>query len=288
MLSYRHGFHAGNHADVLKHLTLCLLLRHLSAKDKPYCVIDTHAGAGTYDLSDRFASVNREFAGGVAEILADQGLKAAVPEYFDLLKKLNPQASELSADTLRYYPGSPCIEAALTRECDRLTLLELHHHEFQNLLVNMGRDRRITIRNEDAFKLLPAILPPPIRRGLIFIDPSYEMAGDYFAVVKAIKVALTRFNTCQIALWYPVLSAWQDDSRRLVQEIRRLGVPLLQAELNVRQKDETPGMSGSGMLLLNYPYKLDEELETVMGGLYARLAAPHNGSARLKVLVEHP
>lgn len=284
MLSYRHGFHAGNHADVLKHLTLCLILRALLRKDKPFCVLDTHSGAGLYDLGSEMAQKNLEYTTGISKILENQNLQKLVPEYFEILKELN----QGSLDPLKTYVGSPFLESKLMRECDKLTLIDLHPREYQSLLLLFGKDRRVNIQQIDAYHALSSALPPPIKRGLVFIDPSYEEKNEYHQVVKALKQGLIRFRTGIFAIWYPVLAGLQDESKKLVQDVKHLGLPLLQVELCVEPQKEERGMIGSGMLILNFPYKLDDELEPVLGELYENLAKTSRGNAKLKVLVAHP
>lgn len=285
MLSYRHAFHAGNHADALKHLTLGLLLQRLNAKDKPYFYLDTHAGAGRYALKQRYAALHQEYAAGVLPLLDCDKLQDLVPEYFAALKAVNSLKPEqsLTADQLNFYPGSPLIAAKAMRRQDRLTLIELHSRDFELLNTLFRPDRRVHCECRDGFAALSALLPPPLKRGLVLMDPSYELKSDYQAAVKAIKQGLSRFNTGIFALWYPVLGRMQDYSRNLTQELSRLRCPLLQVELRVRAQTDERGMCGSGLLILNYPYTLDQSLEQVMNLIYPRLAGP-DGSAKLKVI----
>ncbi|NLK85696.1 MAG: 23S rRNA (adenine(2030)-N(6))-methyltransferase RlmJ [Aeromonadales bacterium] len=276
MLSYKHGFHSGNHADIIKHMTLCILLRLLNNKDKPYTLIDTHSGSGLYKLDGFIAQKNQEYKTGVSKIENNEKLKELVPEFYEVLE-------DARAELPNSYPGSPLFEATLTRDTDKLTFIDLHPNEFENLRNNFKRDHRCTIQCRDGLEALNALLPPTPRRGIVFIDPAYEEKNEYIELVKAIKNGLHKWNTGVIAIWYPVLGKLRDHSKNLTNDLRRLGLPLLQAELCVEPQDDVYGMCGSGMLIINYPYNLDKLLSPVVDELYKSLCKK-GGSARLKVL----
>ena len=280
MLIYRLGFHAANHADILKHMILCLLLRALNRKEKPYSIIDTHSGSGIYNLKSAMALKNQEFRSGIQRVINNKGLKKIVPEFFEVLEQLRAVDEQA-------YPGSPYFSASLMRDFDKLTLIDLHPTEFENLRRNFRRDERINIQNRDGLEALGAILPPMPRRGMCFIDPAYEEKNDYHALVKALKVGLSRWSTGVYAVWYPVLGKLKDHSKNLVSDIKRLNVPLIQAELRVDEQDEVYGMCGSGMLILNYPYGLDKDLSALISELYKCLCN-EKGEAKLKILVPQP
>ncbi len=200
MLSYRHAFHAGNHADVLKHLLLVQLIHYLKQKDKPFWVIDTHAGAGLYELESGYATKLSEYEAGIGRLWSRPDLPASLAEYVDLVRALNPDGK------LRFYPGSPWLALHAMREQDRLKLFELHSSDARHLQENFkDAGRRVTIAASDGFAGLKALLPPPPRRGLILIDPSYEMREDYQHVLHALRDNLSRFATGLYALWYPSL-----------------------------------------------------------------------------------
>lgn len=275
MLSYRHGFHAGNHADILKHFTLCLLLRALLRKDKPCSLTDTHAGAGIYDLNSTFAAKNREYQSGISKIGDNPVLAKLVPEYFEVLKKLRARGGSLC-------PGSPFFGQQLLRGDDRICLIDLHPAEYAALKTNFGSDPRISIHRRDGFQALEALLPPRPRRGLCFIDPAYEVRSDYHNLVKYLKTGLKRWDNGIFAVWYPVLGRLRDHSKNLVQELRRLNFPLLQAELRICAQAEDLGMCGSGMLILNYPFALEKELSPVLAELFKCLCH-RDGGAILKI-----
>ncbi|MCI6906447.1 MAG: 23S rRNA (adenine(2030)-N(6))-methyltransferase RlmJ [Succinatimonas sp.] len=276
MLSYKHGFHSGNHADIIKHMTLCVLLRILNQKEKPYTLIDTHSGSGLYKLDSFMAQKNEEFRSGISKIENNQVLKELVPEFYEVFDAVNTEVKNS-------YPGSPFFEAMLTRETDKLTFIDLHPSEFENLRNNFKRDHRCTIQCREGLAALNALLPPTPRRGMVLIDPAYEEKNEYIDLVKAVKHGLSKWATGVFAIWYPVLGKLRDHSKNLTNDLRRLNVPLLQVELCVEPQEEVFGMCGSGMLILNYPYNLDKELSPVVDELYKALSRK-GGSARLKVI----
>lgn len=284
MLSYRHGFHAGNHADVLKHLTLCLILRALGEKDKPFTVIDTHAGAGLYSLKSNFARKTSEADTGWRIIADNARLKELVPEYYKVCAAAN-QVPNASGDM---YPGSPFIEEQLCRPDTTIFLNDAHPAEFESLLAIFKRKRNVRVELRRCSETINALLPPLKKRGLIFIDPPYEDQIEYRTTVDAVKKGLGRFEQGIYVVWYPVLARLNDHSRNLVQAVKRLNRPLLQVELRVGPQEEEFGMCGSGMLIVNYPYKLDETLDPVVAELYRTLCDPETGSARLEILNPRP
>ena len=284
MLSYRHGFHAGNHADVLKHMTLCLIMRALTQKDKPATIIDTHSGAGLYDLSSGFARKNSEFLTGYAKIKDNARLQELVPEYY----RVCAQAQQEAEGSVELYPGSPYFEYALARPQDSLFFQDTHPAEYESLLQIFKRKPHVRVEMRPCAQTIKALLPPLKKRGLIFIDPPYENKMEYRWSVDAIKKGLGLFKQGVFALWYPVLARLQDHSKNLVQEVKRLHMPLLQVEMCVHQQEEEFGMCGSGLLIVNFPFQLDSLLEPVLDELYQQLCYPQSGSAKLEILVERP
>ncbi len=280
MLSYKHGFHSGNHADILKHMVICLLMRALNKKEKPYIVIDTHSGSGLYKLDGFMAQKNQEFKSGISKIKDNKVLRELVPEFYAVYDEVNQ-------DDGNFYPGSPLFETRLGRETDKFTLIDLHPNEFENLRNNLKRDRRCTIQNREGLEALNALLPPTPRRGMVVIDPAYEEKNEYIDLVKEVKNGHSKWNTGIFAIWYPVLGKLRDHSKNLTQDLRRLNIPMLQVELCVEPQEEVFGMCGSGMLILNYPYGIDNELSPVVDELYKSLSKK-GGSARLKVLNPQP
>ena len=281
MLSYRHGFHAGNHADVLKHMVLCLLLRALNEKDKPYTVIDTHAGAGIYDMTSAFARKNSEFTSGWLKVAENGVLQELVPEYYEAFDKAQ---KEPYATRGQMYPGSPFIEYCLARQCDSIFLNDAHKAEFESLLQIFKRKRNVRVELRQCQDTINALLPPLKKRGLILIDPPYENEQEYRWTVDALKRGLGRFEQGIYAIWYPVLGRLHDHSKNLVQQVKRLNRPLLQVELRVTEQQEEYGMCGSGLLIINYPYMIDHKLEPIIGELYQSLCDPNLGSAKLEII----
>jgi 23S rRNA (adenine2030-N6)-methyltransferase len=267
MLSYRHAFHAGSHADVLKHFILVQLLQYLNNKDKPYWVIDTHAGAGLYALDQGYAAQNAEYKSGIAKLWARNDLPAPLADYVTLVRSVNAD------NGLKTYPGSPVLAQHLMRRDDRLRLYELHPADGQHLQDNfVDAGRQVKMEMTDGFAGLKALLPPPPRRGLILIDPPYEEKQDYQRVVKALDEALKRFATGTYAVWYPMLQ--RQESIQFVDQLKRLPV---QDWLHVGLTVHTPaldgyGMHGSGMFIINPPWTLKQTLQTVMPFLVKELA----------------
>lgn len=259
MLSYRHAFHAGNHADVLKHLVLVQILKHLNLKDKAWWYVDTHAGAGVYDLDSAYARKNAEHDGGIGRLWGRTDLPQSVADYVDVVRGLNRDGR------LRLYPGSPWIASRLMRPQDRLRLFELHPKDvglLRSSLAELGR--QVRIEAADGFEGLKAVLPPPPRRGLTLIDPAYEVKTDYRQVVSALKAGLERFATGIYAVWYPQLP--RHEARELPERLKRLPVACwLNVTLSVSApSDGAHGMYGSGLFLANPPWPLADTLRSVL------------------------
>jgi 23S rRNA (adenine2030-N6)-methyltransferase len=276
MLSYRHGFHAGNHADVLKHIVLVMLLRMLIRKEKPVVVVDTHAGAGMYSLEQGFAVRNAEFRNGIARLWERNDLPEPVADYVRQVRAVNADG------VLRNYPGSPRIALDVLRPQDRLRLFELHSTEGQILAEQFaGVGRRVMVTAGDGFAGLKAVLPPPSRRGLELIDPSYELASDYRAVVAALRDGMQRFVTGTYAVWYPLLQ--RRESIQLPDNLRRVaGADWLDIALQVNAPSpEGLGLHGSGMFIVNPPWTSAEQMRGIMPWLTRVLAQDAAASFRL-------
>ncbi|WP_018607028.1 23S rRNA (adenine(2030)-N(6))-methyltransferase RlmJ [Uliginosibacterium gangwonense] len=280
MLSYRHSFHAGNHADVLKHAILIQLLNYMGQKDKPFWVIDTHAGAGRYSLESVHASKLEEHVDGIARLWGHTDLPPILADYLEAIRAENPNGR------LRFYPGSPCISQSLLREQDKLRLFELHSTDHQLLAENFsGADKNTIIYADDGFATLKALLPPPSRRGLVLIDPSYELREDYGKVIHTLREALLKFPTGTYAIWYPQLPKLE--SAQLPKRLKALGAESwLHVTLTVRKPTANFGMAGSGMFIINPPWTLHAALETAMPRLRDLLAQDEHASFTLEQLAK--
>lgn len=281
MLSYRHAFHAGNYADVLKHTVLIHVLEYLFQKDKSLRIIDTHAGAGFYKLTGAQATKTGEFKEGIGKLwaLAQSGATIPAPlrSYLELVGKFN------SAHSLQGYPGSPVIIQYLMREQDRLYAHELHPADAQYLKERLGHDKRIKISDEDGFAGMQALLPPPERRGLVLIDPSYEVKSDYQLVVKQVVQAHKRFATGTWAIWYPVVLRERMDE--MEQALKKSGIKNIQLyELAIKADNPDYGMTASGMILINPPWTLWGAMEETLPWLVDQLGGEGAGY-RLEQLV---
>ena len=258
MLAYRHAFHAGNHADVLKHLVLMLVLEHLNAKPKPYRFVDTHAGAGGYSLEGAYARKKGEYEQGIGRLWTRDDLPGPVADYLALVRRFNPDG------VLTQYPGSPALAQMLLREHDQLRAFELHPTEQKILRSALSGDRRATVYDGDGFVGLKSQLPPPSRRGAVLIDPSYEGNGDYPRVVATLRDALARFAEGVYLVWYPQVR--KVEAAELPRRLQGLAPGAwLHVRLTVQQPDSQGfGLAGSGVFVLNPPHLLHARLEASM------------------------
>ncbi len=270
MLAYRHAFHAGMHADVLKHLVLAQVLKYLGEKDKPYTYLDTHAGAGQYALTGSLANKTGEYRHGIARLWGRTDLPPAVAGYVALVRRFNGGAK------LQRYPGSPAFALMLRRAQDRLRLYELHPTDHRLLAEAFGRETQTQVSRGDGFAALKAELPPPSRRGLVLIDPSYEIKTDYSKVANALRESLTRFAAGVVMIWYPQLLT--RDSAHLPVRLRAIAdehAPRgwLHASLTLQPPDAHGfGLVGSGVFVANPPFVLHEALKSSLPFLVKVLA----------------
>ncbi|MEY8205157.1 MAG: 23S rRNA (adenine(2030)-N(6))-methyltransferase RlmJ [Bermanella sp.] len=262
MLSYRHGFHAGNHADVLKHWLCVLTAQYMTQKDKPFLYVDTHAAAGVYSLKSSIANKTSEFEGGIQAIWHKDTPSVMAP-YTDLIKQLN------GSDKLRLYPGSPWFVNACLRPTDKARLFELHPQDCVLLKNNFKEKRNIKVEKQDGFAGLKALLPPPSKRAMVVIDPPYEQAQEYKQVVASVKDSLKRFSSGVYIVWYPLINrrkSLTDSKKDMAQTmVRQLslagGKSFLDVRFWVNGKDEEEGMYGSGLAVINPPWNLAKQLE---------------------------
>lgn len=270
MFSYRHAFHAANHGDVLKHAILAQILDYYGNKEAPYWVIDTHAGAGLYALDGEWAGQSGEVIDGLDRLLGRPHPPVLIKRYLQAVQAFNPDG------VANLYPGSPCLALHLMRPSDRLRLFELHPTEIEMLgdtIRQQGREavRQTQIAHEDGFTGIRRLLPPPPRRGIILIDPSYEDKQDYKKVLQAVRDGLQRFAQGCYAIWYPLVQRTQ--AHELARALERLPVDWVHASLTVRKPAaDGLGLHGSGMFVINPPWTLYEELSAAMPWLRDALA----------------
>ena len=271
MLSYRHAFHAGNHADVLKHFVLMQTLAYYTQKDKPYWYIDTHAGAGMYALNTGYAAQNEEYETGISKLWQADDLPSELANYVGYVKSLN-QPSNPKTAKLKLYPGSPICAKTFMRKNDKMRLFELHPSDFEILRENFrGDQQQVKIDMNNGFAGIKAILPPPIRRAVVLIDPPYEEKQDYNRVVEMLQESLQRFATGTYIIWYPLLQ--RTEPEQMIDKLKALN---LKDWMNVSLTIQTPaidgfGMYGSGLFIVNPPWTLPKILETVLPYLSEKL-----------------
>ena len=278
MLSYRHSFHAGNFADVLKHLVLIKILEHLRKKDNAFSCIDTHSGPGDYVLNGDYASKNKEFENGITQLWQLTDLPEDLSTYVKLIKKFN------NTDSLLRYPGSPLITQQFLRSKDHLSLYELHSTEIELLKTAVNRDRRIQAFHADGLSSAISLLPPKQHRGLVFIDPSYEIKSDYDLVTQSLIKMHKRFATGIYALWYPVID--RKRNQQLEHALKTSGLKNIQLfELGIKEDSPEHGMTSSGMIVINPPWTLDADMQKTLPWLSKTLGVDGAGSYRIETLV---
>lgn len=273
MLSYRHLFHAGSFADVFKHVLLTRLLLALNEKDKPYFYLDTHAGIGRYDLSHPWAQKGREYESGIKKLLEREDIPAAMQPYRDIVLAENPDGH------LRFYPGSPLITRNLIRPIDRMALTELNKTDCAELMNVFAKDRRVKVQLMDGYQALKAHLPPKERRGLVLIDSSFDRAREFTRLAKALAEAHTRWATGTYAIWYPMMGAGV--IRGFEKQIEAAGIrKVLQFELSILPEDAST-MPGSGMIIVNPPWKFDTEMRTLLRWVWSVLNVKSAGGVKV-------
>ncbi|MDY0744723.1 23S rRNA (adenine(2030)-N(6))-methyltransferase RlmJ [Paucibacter sp. R3-3] len=275
MLAYRHAFHAGNHADVLKHLVFTQVLRYMGEKDKPYTLVDTHAGAGGYSIEGRYAQKKGEYSLGVARLWDERSLPEPLARYMELVKAFNTDGQ------LRQYPGSPALANLLMREQDRLRVFELHQTDYRILSSYLETRPNTQVFDTDGFAAMKSELPPPAiaRRAVVLMDPSYELKTDYAKVIAALREGLQRMAETVFIIWYPQLQLLE--SAQLAQRLKAAADAekhgakkgWLHVRLTVKQQDNDRGvgMLGSGMFIANPPFTLHDELAECMPLLVEKL-----------------
>jgi len=273
-VNYRHAFHAGNFADCMKHALLVWLLRALARKPAPCFVLETHAGAGRYDLASEAAERTGEWRAGIGRLLEDP--PASLSDYLQVVGGLG------------LYPGSPAIVGALLRPGDRLGCCELHPEDHAALRRLFGRNPQVAVHLRDGWSALKALLPPVQRRGLVLIDPPYEQPGEFDRVVAALQTAQSRFATATTAAWYPIKHL--APVRTFHEGVRFAGLrDVVTAELWLREPTDPARLNGCGLLVRNAPFRFEAEATPILEGLLARLGArePGEGFAVRRLTPEH-
>lgn len=275
-MNYRHAFHAGNFADVHKHVVLLVILRHLLRKESGFAVLDTHAGRGDYALQEGASARTGEYLAGIGALWEAQDAPAPVADYLLQVRAWNRQRTH--DDALAVYPGSPRLARALLRPQDRLMACELQPEECALLKANFRRDAQVAVHARDGWEALRALLPPREKRGVVLVDPPYEdQERELFGALHHLEDAHRRFATGILALWYPI------KARTLIDHFHReaadafTGTPLLACELCVLDDDNREQLNGSGLLLVNPPWQLDVQLREALPWLHARLARDGRG-----------
>jgi len=262
MLSYRHAFHAGNHADVLKHYVFSLVLDYFNQKDKPNWVVDTHAGTGMVALASDFAQKNAEFETGIVRLFNAKNLPESLDNFVKTIRSFNEN------NRLNFYPGSPKIAESFLRKDDKLRLFELHPSDCKLLIENFkGKGKQTKIEMQDGFVGIKACLPPPTKRAVVLIDPPYELKDDYQRVVDCIADSLKRFATGTYMIWYPLLQ--RPEPQQMVEKLKALNTDFLQIEISLQANNhadfgDSYGMFGSGMFVINPPWTLPKTLAETM------------------------
>lgn len=267
-MNYRHIYHAGNFADVMKHLVLLHLVEAMMRKTTPFCYFETHAGIGYYDLNF-ITSQNNEFTSGISKLLSATSQLPLVVEYVSIVKSLN-------ANTLRYYPGSPYLVKQRLRPQDRMSLCELNSQDVHTLKQLFSKDKQVAVHHMDGYQGLKAFLPPSEKRGLILIDPPFEQADEFSQIIKGLKLALNKFAQGTYAIWYPLKD--KHYLQKFKRQLQTLAVNnILCLELAIDETNPMLPLSGCGVVIINTPWQIDNQLKTLLAWLWSVLAKQQRG-----------
>jgi 23S rRNA (adenine2030-N6)-methyltransferase len=273
-MNYRHIYHAGNFADVFKHVVLTALVKSFLHKESAFCYLDTHAGIGRYNLLSSESEKKREYYAGINKIIRQQNAPALIQDYLQCVNTTKGGAKEF------YYPGSPLIARHFLRSQDRMVLAELHSDDFKTLKNYYQRDKQVTTHCQDGYQALKAYLPPQERRGLVLIDPPYENVNEFDQLLKTIPDAVKRFETGVFAIWYPIKNRRQED--RFINALQtKISRPLLFTEMSIYPENTLQHLNGSGMAIINPPWKLEQELKETIPWLWNHLSIENQGSYRI-------
>ncbi len=287
-MNYRHHFHAGNYADVFKHVLLLQLIRAMQAKEKGFLFLDTHAGRGGYDLTEPMLlpdgrSREPEFPAGIGRVWGEAPASAPLADYLALIRRFNDRRGATGPE-LHFYPGSPWIARLAARPQDRLVLCELRPDDAEALDFDFAREPRVLVQAMDGYTGLKAHLPPPEKRALVLIDPPFESLGEFAQILKALSESLRRFPDGVYAVWYPVTERTRVDD--LFEALLALRLPpTLFAELTVAGDASQVRLKGCGLLVINPPWKIDGAIRAVLPELLRHLCADAGAAARCEWLV---
>ena len=279
MLSYRHAFHAGNFADVLKHSVLTLVLDYMTRKEKGFHYIDSHSGAGMYQLNDDYAQKTGEYRNGIAKLVGEPNLPVALQPYIELINQLNGNAE------LDIYPGSPGIAKAFMRRQDSTHLFELHPTDIEHLTDFCYRWKKCFVKQSDGYQGVLGLLPPPSRRGVVLIDPPYELKEDYQKAVTTIIKAYKKFATGTYILWYPVVQRSRVDEMQnnfINSEVKNV----LQLEFCLSEDSEEYGMTGTGLFIVNPPWQLAQQMSEALPYLKEKLGSDETHFTVKQLVIE--
>lgn len=279
-MNYRHSYHAGNFADVFKHVQLTLLLQALRRKESPFCYLDTHAGTGRYDLQGTTAQKTGEYLQGVMRFWLRDGVIESAPaaDYLAAVRALNPDGE------LRYYPGSPRIARHFLRPQDRMVLMELHPEDAVFLKREFRGDKQVHVHCADGYTGLKAFLPPPEKRGLVLIDPPFEDGNEFERLTDGLRIAYQRWPTGILALWYPLKD--NDHVHHFHRQLVASGMrKLLLVEMHLHAHPSVNTLYGCGMIIVNPPWQMDEKLRVLLPQLLASLQPGGEGKTRVEWLV---
>jgi len=274
-MNYEHAYHAGNFSDVIKHVLLSTLVQFFTKKETAFCYIDTHAGAGIYDLEAVQAKKTEEYILGIEKIIQQPDPPPLVKRYLDCVHAINNHLLKTHYASLRYYPGSPMLVKQLLRPHDRIIACELQTKTYQALKSNFAGDKQVAVHHSDGFLGLKAFLPPQEKRGLILIDPPYENPNEYDRILKTLPAALKRFPTGTYAIWYPIKAKSQSD-HFLNTARRTLPGTLLSIELTI-YPDLSQHLNGSGLLVINPPWQFDDAMKPLLPWLWNALTINGQG-----------
>jgi 23S rRNA (adenine2030-N6)-methyltransferase len=287
-MNYRHHFHAGNQADVFKHALLLRLFRAMQRKEKGFLFLDTHAGRGAYDLTEQPVLPGGrtrapEHPGGIGRLWGAAALPQAITDYVGLVRTYNEQRG-VAPGELHYYPGSPCLAQLLARPQDRLVLCELQEADAEALAYEFGRNQRVTVRTGDGYNALKALLPPPEKRALVLVDPPFEEPQEFAAILAGLRAALARFPSGVYTVWYPLTG--RAGVEGFMRELAALRLPpTLAVELQVAADSAAGPMKGCGLLVLNPPWKVEDDFQTVLPALAGLLKIDASATVRCTWLV---